>query len=240
MVFLCGFPFIFSLPLYHCDTVVFLYFCFENQSALPNLFIQAMATPNPLEDLAFIRAVMQETRKSAVDNGLHYILWGTLICCSSLIAFILYRFDLNFHAGIYWGCTISIGYLGSFLINRHQKNYKTARTLAVRIVQGVWIACGVTMCLIGFAGGIFRQANLTGAICMVTGIGFYVSGILYNSRWIQYYCSAGWWLGGVLMFILPLFYTLPLLMILMIAFQIIPGIVLNRQWKKELDRGQRA
>lgn len=95
-----------------------------------------------------------------------------------------------------------------------------------------------------FVGAPFEQVNPSPAIAAVLAIGFLVSGVLLDFPYFKL-AAIGWWLGSLLMFYLNSPWarpkTLPWLIdfllfgIMMILFQVVPGILLYRRWRKEIS-----
>jgi hypothetical protein len=98
----------------------------------------------------------------------------------------------------------------------------------------VWISAGISMTILGFVGpfsAAYHGVYVSPILSAILGIAFFISGFLYDKKWVTY-LSAGWWTGAIIMFIYPYLYTLLLMSCMMIAFQIIPGIIMYRDSKK--------
>jgi hypothetical protein len=188
---------------------------------------------NPAEELAFIRKVMQDSRRTAVDNGMNYMFWGVWTALSAIVSYCSSQF--HWHLGWYlWGTVIPIGWVVSWLLIRQSRQRTGATSLAGNILVAVWAGCGIASTLVGFVGGMTVLGNgITGVIAMISGTGFYISGVLYGSAWLRYYAAIGWWSTGVLMFLFPGIHVMVMLASAMMLFQLIPGIVLYRQWRHE-------
>jgi hypothetical protein len=190
-------------------------------------------SPNPAEELAFIRKVMQDSRRTAVDNGINYIFWGIWTALAATIGYCSSIF--HWHLGWYlWGITVAIGWGISWLIIRSTRKKAGVTSLAGNIIVAVWVGCGIASTLVGFVGAAtVLGGGITGVIAIITGTGFYISGVLYGSAWLRYYAACGWWCVGVLMFCFPGIHVLLMLAAAMLVFQLVPGIILYREWKRE-------
>ncbi len=188
---------------------------------------------NPAEELAFIRRVMQDSRRTAVDNGMNYMFWGVWTALAAIVGYCSSLF--HWHLGLYlWAVVISIGWGVSWLLIRQSRRRAGATSLAGNLLVAVWAGCGIASTLVGFVGGTTVLGNgITGVIALITGTGFYISGVLYGSAWLRYYAAFGWWLTGVLMFLFPGIHVMLMLASAMILFQLVPGIILYRQWQRE-------
>ncbi|MCX7878150.1 MAG: hypothetical protein N2510_05840, partial [Ignavibacteria bacterium] len=58
-----------------------------------------------------------------------------------------------------------------------------------------------------------------------------VSGEIQQMNWFKF-ISLGWWSGGILLFIFPGLHSLLVFAVMMICFQLIPGVILYRRFKK--------
>ncbi len=192
-----------------------------------------MEQRSPESELAFIRNMMMQTRRTAVDNGMNYMFWGVWIAASAVVGYCSSVF--HWHLGWYlWTGVISIGWIVSWLLIRQIRRRSGVTSLAGNILVAVWAGCGIASTLVGFVGGMTVLGNgITGVIALITGTGFYISGVLYGSAWLRYYAAFGWWLTGVLMFLFPGIHVLLMLALAMVLFQLVPGIVLYRQWRQE-------
>ncbi len=194
--------------------------------------IQSSA-PNPADELAFIRKVMQDSRRTAVDNGMNYIFWGVWASLGAIASYIssVYQWKIGLYL---WGGVISVGWVISWLIVRRGRQKAGTTSLANNVLGAVWMGCGIAMSLIGFVGSMtVLGTGITGVLSIITGTGFYISGLVYGSLWLRYYAAIGWWLGGVLMFCFPGRHVILMLAAEMLLFQLVPGVILYRRWKSE-------
>ena len=89
------------------------------------------------------------------------------------------------------------------------------------------------MTVIGFgaaASGLVNPYAINPLISSVLGGTYYVTGLL-NGRKLDQKLSYGWWLGAVIMFMLPGKISFLIFAAMMIIFQVIPGIISYRSFK---------
>lgn len=193
------------------------------------------------EELAFIRKVIADSRRVAVDNGLDYVVWGTLVALGMFVTMGLGM--LGFKGLVY--LLLWIGIMGGgwvYSLGRHLFDRKTARvrTMAGSILSALWLSCGIVIMILIFVAGPLTRQSPSPSIAAVLGIGFLVSGVLLDFGYFKV-SAVFWWIGSAAMFffespagraLYPAIHVDMLLFaIMMILFQVVPGIILYRRWK---------
>lgn len=191
-----------------------------------------------LEEISYIKEIMQDSRKAFVDNGVGYIVWGVIIVLALMSSYFMIANGIENNYGLNWIILIAFGWIyTSFSIRKKQKKNRTPSTLAGKILGAVWFSSGIAMTIIGFLGttsGAIRGVFVSPVISLVLGIAFFVSGTVYGSKWITL-LSIGWWAGAILMFYWPGMQVFWIMSLMMIFLQIVPGVILYQQAKKELQ-----
>jgi hypothetical protein len=194
------------------------------------------------QELTFIRKVIQDSRLTLVDNGVEYIYWGVLVACGMFGTYVLDRLQAaEWAIGGWINLTLWIAVMGggwACSLIRHLRRRRLARvhTLAGRMLGTIWLACGIAIMMLIFVLGPLGKADPSPAIAVVLGIGFFLSGVLMDFAPLRW-ASLCWWAGAV---VLALIRSLPAEMLvfggMMIAFQVVPGIILHQAWR-ETARG---
>jgi hypothetical protein len=89
--------------------------------------------------------------------------------------------------------------------------------------------------MFGFVGtmsGAYNSVYICPLIATVLGVSYFTSGAIQQIKWFQM-LSLGWWAGAIITFVFPSIHTLLIFAIMMLFFQITPGVVLYRKWKNE-------
>lgn len=187
-----------------------------------------------IEELEFIKKVISDTRSVIVDNGFGFIFWGIIIVIGLLSTFAAIMLQFQFDYAWNWVVVIGIGWIYSLYNGfKHGRSAKV-HTFSGKLLGAVWISAGISMTILGFVGtfaGAYGGVYISPILSTILGIAFFISGLLYDKKWITY-LSAGWWAGAIIMFIYPYLYTLLLMSAMMIVLQIIPGIIIYRDSKK--------
>ena len=192
-------------------------------------------------ELSFIKKVIEDSKKITVDNGMGFILWGILGVAGIILTYADYYLKIGIGSLYIWIGIFAIGIVYIILLSFKAGKREKVKTLAGDLLGAVWIGCLLAsgfMLIIPLIAKEF-PANITlSSILFVIGVGYFVSSTIFNYKWIRYNGYA-WWLGGFLnlLFVFP-HSQMIFLGSLLIFFQIIPGLVLYKKWKKEINLKQ--
>jgi hypothetical protein len=78
---------------------------------------------------------------------------------------------------------------------------------------------------------VLHPVYICAVTAMLLGIGYFVSGILYEIPWLKY-VGIGWWAGSVYFMFFPGREMLLIYALMMISLQVVPGIMLLRKYKQ--------
>ena len=189
--------------------------------------------PDPQQDLAYIRQLMEQTRRFTVVSGSYMIVWGVLISLGLITELWELQTGVRFQDGYVWLVLISLGWIGTFWLQRREARYEPVASYAARLIAQIWLVCGVAMTT------AFTLGPLTGALpgsadgalmALFVGIGVFMTGVLTDLRWFRN-SAAGWWLGAVAMLFWHGIAALCISIVLLLALLALPGYVLNLQAK---------
>ncbi|MBZ0201658.1 MAG: hypothetical protein IT281_05860 [Ignavibacteria bacterium] len=200
--------------------------------------IQPDSTQAELE-LSVIKKIMEDSRSVVLDNGWHYIFWGITVSAALIANYImvLSRVSGNYQ-GLMWFVLMILAYAIVVIIERRTEKKIKVKTFAGRIINALWAATGVAMFIFGFIGVITKSYDpifISPIISTALGISYYTSGVIQQVKWLQY-LSVGWWAGALVLFYQPSVHTLIIFAGMVICFQIIPGIILHRQYRNESNK----
>lgn len=196
-----------------------------------------METNQAISELSVIRKIMEDSRKLNVDNGIHYIFWGVLVTLALLINyFMLLTKTAVSYIGFVWLVLMLLGVIIDVIIGKRQYQKSKVDTFAGKLLASLWLASGISMFVFGFIGTITKAYNpvfICPIISTSLGISYFTSGAIQRINWLRN-ISMGWWIGGIFLFIFPSIHTLLIFALMLIFFQIIPGIILNKKSRQEL------
>lgn len=186
------------------------------------------------ENLEYIKRVMLDSSNIIRDKGDIAIVWGIAIIIAQLSSFYLVKTQQYQYIGWMWIVVIAAGWVLTFTLAKKKKQ-RGVLTSALKIDSATWIATGISMTVVGFAGsfsGMISGYSINALMAMFLGNGFFITGMIYNAK-IFKSVAFGWWIGGTILFWIRNEYTFLIFAVMMLLFQTIPGIMLYIKYKKE-------
>ncbi|HAP36082.1 MAG TPA: hypothetical protein DCQ28_09125 [Bacteroidetes bacterium] len=187
------------------------------------------------DELVFIKKVIEDSRRMIVYDGNDFIVWGILVAVGMIAMYVNIVFQYYLSPLLLWGILIGMGWVYSLIRGFvvHRRSHE--RTFAGKVISSVWLSCGIVMTLIGFALpalGVIKGWEIMPLIALVTGIAYYITSIVITEKWVRY-SAYGWWIGALLIAAFPGKYIFLIYAGMMVCFQIVPGIVLQRHYKNQ-------
>ena len=197
-----------------------------------------METKQAELELSEIKRIMEDSRRIMVDDGTGFILWGILVATGLISSYLSVLGYLSWSVtSIAWFVLIGSGWIITFIQIRKEKKEKKAVTFAGKVAGAIWGAAGITMTIIGFVGsysGLIKGMGISPLMACVLAAAFFVSGVIYNDKTFRY-ISFGWWAGALVMFFWYSPHTLLLFALMIIFMQVLPGFLMYKKWKKEIN-----
>ena len=197
-----------------------------------------MDNMNAVEELKYIKNVIDESKRNFIDNGLGYIIWGILVVLGFINTFASVKLSFSFPNTETWIVLISCGWI--YMIYKEIK-FKSKRkgmhTFAGKILRSLWFGTGITMTILGFIGAMSRAYNGISVIAItaaILAIPYLVTGVIYDFKVLKY-STIAWWAGSIYMFLYPSIYSILIMVLLMIFLQIVPGIYLYKKYKAQMQ-----
>lgn len=190
-------------------------------------------------EISMIKQIMDDSKKIVVDDGKGYIIWGVLIVIGLLGTYFLILSRLYSYIGWLWITSIGAGWIYTIIVNAVKGHKKKVRTFAGKILGALWFSCGISMTIVGFVGtgtGSYGAYIISPLMAVILGVAYFVTGFIYGMAWVRN-LAVGWWIGAIVTFIWTGMYSLLVFAGMMIALQIIPGIIMYSKFKKEYQAG---
>ena len=206
----------------------------ENQSESTNPMKTA-------EELQYIRKIIADSRAGFVENGMPYIWWGLIVAIGMTVNYISALTNRDIYAGYIWMGLVLFGW-GTIIyyIIQKKKQPVRAHSFIDRIQGAIWGACGGTLGLALILIVTFQHTGDTPPLypiytcfvaSLILGIAYFLSGIANDLNWLRNVGFA-WWAGAVVMYVWPTVHILAIYAAMLIFFQVVPGIVLMRRYKR--------
>lgn len=194
-----------------------------------------MEADKVFDEIAFIKKVITDSQKILLENGKIYILWSCLAILCIVLKYMKAAIGFTFNNLWLYIPVILIGTLLTHQLKKRSAAERHVKTFSQKILAGIWVSWGVSiliLTIVGYLSGRIEDLAIPAIIAATMGSGQFVSGIASNTGWIRN-TAFGWWLGAIVMFCLPGEYTIALLGALLVVFQLVPGVIVYRKWKKE-------
>ncbi len=185
-------------------------------------------------ELEVIKKIIEDSRRVITDNGWHYILWGGVVICALVTNYfmVLARIKPQYY-GLMWFLVMTCAWAAEIIIERRIQKKARVKTFAGKLIGSLWTVSGISMFIFGFVGtitGAYNPVFISPIISTVLGVAYITSGAIQQLKWLQF-LAIGWWSGAVYMFLFPGIHTLLIFAIMMLCFQLLPGILLYVKWK---------
>ncbi len=191
------------------------------------------------EEISVIKTIMEDSRKAVVENGWHYIYWGSIVTTAIIVNYLMVLYDISkFAQGILWFFSMPAAAIVEGIIERKKEKHTKVKTFAGRLINSLWTGAGVCMFILGFAGslsGAYNAIMIFPLISIVLGSAYLVSGVIQQVKWLSV-ISVFWWLGAVILLLLPGMHSMLIFAGMLVFFQIVPGVLLYVKSKRELIR----
>lgn len=192
-------------------------------------------------ELSFIKKVIEDSRRVTIDNGMGFIIWGIIGLIGIILTYVNYYLQLGISSLYIWLGIFGVGLVHLFYSLYRERKQEKVKTFAGIMLGSVWLSCIMAtvfmMCIPIFVNDFPGKVTLS-SIIFVIGAGYFMSSSILNNKLIRYN-SFIWWLTGFLNLILIFPHSQMLYLgVLLLFFQVIPGLMLYKKWKKELQHNR--
>ena len=184
-------------------------------------------------EMSIIRNMIERTRRETFESGYLFIIPGIIWFLAIIVMGTL---EMTGHAQIVhsWGWTafVLIALASVFIGFWEGRKVKSQpQTYTRNLFGNLWVACGIVIVLIVFAVPHMNDST-TVAPLLIIGIGFYVTGAIYELPLVQI-SGVIWWIGMSTLGFVAGPVRLPIWLALIFLGFVLPGIVLNRQYRRQ-------
>ncbi len=182
-----------------------------------------------VDQLSAIRAMIDDTRRSATDHWTHLLIWGVLGVIAAIASQLLLHTRHDVAIWLVWSSYWIAGFVLSRSFRRRAERRARARTFVGRMLSATWNGAGITIAslwtavLIGIVPVVVLPAmiawTVAGGLCvMAAALEFPVL-----------FAAAGiWWAGGGYTLFRPQ-QTFVVFAVLIVLGYLVPAALLRRQ-----------
>ena len=211
-----------------------------NEGNLNNLFMNELNTnikTKAEDEISVIKQLMDDSRKAVVENGWHYIYWGSIVTAVIIVNYLMVVYNGSKYAqGMLWFFSMPGAAIVEGIIERKKEKHTKVKTFAGRLINSLWTGAGVCMFILGFAGSIsgsYSAVTIFPLISIVLGSAYLISGVIQQVKWLSA-ISVFWWGGAVVLLLIPGMHSMLIFAGMLVCFQIVPGALLYVKSKREL------
>lgn len=195
-----------------------------------------MKKEQAINDLNYIKQIIEDTKKTTVDNGIGFIIWGIIVSIglvSTYFLIITKNFTLTTPI---WTILISGGWIYSIIESIKKKKRNVIRSYTDKVVGSVWASLGVVMTILGFYAtnvGALQYLYLASFMALQVGIGFFITATIFKQNYMIVIAIV-WWISALFTMAFPGLYVLLAMGIMMLLFQVAPGIYIYLNYKSQI------
>jgi small-conductance mechanosensitive channel len=155
--------------------------------------MQDHVTEQELKDrLSLIESMIAEGRRHTESWGWTFVLWG-------VVYYIAIAWSVWGHSAWAWPASILVGVIATGVV-ASSKSGNHPETALGRAVGSIWLALGISMCVLfpalGISGRLSDPHVFVAAISAILGMANGASALIL--RWkVQFACAVVWWAAAV-------------------------------------------
>lgn len=184
------------------------------------------------QNISYIAQIMKESEGFFLIRGIYFIVWAIFVSMGYIASYVLIEVSKPQYIVINWIIAVVLGWALTIVI---AKKEKTPYTKLDSIFGSIWISFGVVATLLGFVGpyaGALPGLSIMPIIAALLGGNYFVSSKMYKCKWFVY-SAFGWWIGAIVLMYLNNKYSFLVSALLMILFQLVPGVALRIKYKRQ-------
>jgi len=192
-----------------------------------------MNTDQIQQEILIIKEMIDKTRKTTAESGHILIYMGIFTALATIVIGILGNYNLNqFVMPVVIIMAVVNAFIGYLIATKNGEAAKV-KTYLNTIFWHIWIVCGLAAILIVF---LFPFLNLYPfhavpvLTSLVMGIAIFITGTIFELKFAQW-SSLAWWIGACIMAFVEGPSKFITMVVIIIFGWIIPGILLNKQYK---------
>jgi len=186
-------------------------------------------------EISIIRDMIAKTRRETAESGHLFITLGIVWVAVTLAIGLLEMNAVNYLIWPVLLIALVLTLVIALMIGLREGKRERVQSYPRQIFGALWIAVAIPAIFVSFVfpmTGVYEPDLVPVFVSPILGIGFFLTGIIYESKGIVY-CSLSWWIGTVLMAYLGGYARLYIMIAVLIIGYIGPGLILNIQYKQK-------
>lgn len=182
-------------------------------------------------DLAYVKQVLDRTRKSVLIDTLPLVVWGLL----TVVGCALSTWSERLNNVWLWVVLMAAGWIYAAWRTWQTLRAREVVTLVETGVYALWFSVYLAMSMVGFAGyaiGVVPADAIAFHDAVLFGLAFVVSAGLMRS-WPMGMVGVGWWIGSFIIALAPEAHRLLIFGAAIIALLIVPSLVYRHRHDHE-------
>lgn len=192
---------------------------------------------SPSHEFAEVQLALEKGYRLTPFRGLLFLFWGLILAKCSLVQWSIITYQVPIDGLLYiWTPSIIFGIVCTVVYARLTLEEFHRAPLTNNLVRGIWVACAISLALLGIVGVGFQEFSpwlLPAMLAVMLGLGYCIHGFL-DKRPLFFFAAAGWWLGSVWLFYLANTDTLLWLAGMLVAFQVAPSTLLWLERRRQV------
>ena len=185
------------------------------------------------QEISIIKEMIDKTRKETAESGHLFIFMGIASAFFVLIISLLEMYKVN-HLVIPAMIILTFlnGLVGYFVVSKPISEEKV-KSYPKTVVLCLWVVCGLTLLLVTFLFPFLKVYSfraLGTLASLFLGIAVFMTGIIYEMRFVVWFSSA-WWIGAILMALIDGPYRFLIMIAVILIGWILPGFIMNKKYK---------
>lgn len=188
-------------------------------------------------EISTIKDLIEKTRAEAADSGLMFTFLGLGCIAFVVIMMVIQYFQINIVLPAMIGLTVLFGLLGILIVERREKKEKLKsypKTIAHTIIVGCCLP-GILIGIIFPLTGVYPFNLSPIFMAVLFGIMQFSVSFVYDFKYLLWAGVASWAGACLMAYTSGWIIGLTMIAILIIGF-IIPGILLNNQYKNRITK----
>ena len=189
-----------------------------------------------IENLSFIKEMIEKTRENSASSWKYLVLWGNVVILAIIGMYILSWLELYQYIWINWAFFNTLGIIIQIIIVRKEEAGQRVKTYAQTAISHLGFSAGIGYMMVGL---LFPLLNLYSwgvipiLIAVITGIVLFTIGGIIEWNYFKI-CGLLWLISSLLMLIISDFYRALFFIPLLLISYHYPGYLLYKKYKKDL------